>query len=137
MKFFLYTRSQQKVLFDSPVTSLSIDRLLKRIAESSKDRKPIPIQKIVAEASEHEIEVLFLEALMEYNNVFKEAAPDRTVDDVKAEAKKACLETFLRSSRSKKGNPQAYSRYLNQVFENFRQKDELFKGSPSKGGKFQ
>lgn len=128
LKFWIYTKCQHKKLFKSLVTNLSLIKLLKRVAESSKDRRLVPIEAIASEASEHEIEVLFMEALLEFNNVFKEAPQDRPIDDVKAEAKKACLETFMKCSRSKNGNPNAFKRYLNQIFENFKQKDTILKG---------
>lgn len=69
-----------------------------------------------------------MEALLEYNNVFKEAHPDRPIEDLKSEAKKACLEAFMKCSRSKKGNPDAFNRFQGQLFENFRQKDNIIKG---------
>lgn len=127
LKYWAYLKSQQRRLFQSSVTNLSIARLTKRLAETLKERRPVPIESISTEAVESEIEVYYLEALLEYNNVFKEAHPDRPVEDVKSDAKKAALECFMKSSRSKRGNPVAYNKYLNLLFENFKQKDFLLK----------
>lgn len=133
MKYNIFVRSQTKTLLHSVLSNLSVVKLLKRLTESFKERKPVPIEAIASEASESEIEVLYLEALLEYNNVFKEAHPDRSVEEVKAEAKKASLETFIKSSKSKQGNPAAYNRYLNQLFENFKQKENIIKGQSGQG----
>lgn len=132
IKYWAFSNTTMKSLGDCMVTNLMAGRLLNELATALKTKRSLPIMQSAINACDHEIKVYYNEALLAYNNVFKEAHSDRQVDDVKAEAKKAALETFMKCAPAKLGNPASFKAQLNSLFNIFHEKDKILR-NPTTG----
>lgn len=132
IKYWVFTCTKAKTLGDCIITNLSVGKYLNLLAAALKSKRTIPMIESAKAASEHEIQVYYNEALLEYNNVFKEAHQDRQVEEVKAEAKKVALDTFMKCAPAKQGSPLMFKTQLNSLVKIFHHKDKLLR-NPSTG----